>query len=441
MTATKIILSLLVIGILSFCIWRDILLEKQYPGDLRNRIVGSRLQKDGRLPYYYKWQPQDGLRYYDPQNFDTLRVSNMTGTPFLHTLMTPIAEQEQRSISRIWLIIEYALLFFIMMIALSFARNNIQKWAMVGMTILFMLTAGWQAHIAAGQYYIIMPALFILFYYFTSRRKLPVHAFVAGFLAACIVLIRPNTAPFFLPFFFLWIRFSLKYKLAFAVPVLLVLTLAFGSGQSRGLWSEYRAAVSEQVKAHQGHPVTQQNTPDPQFAQWEGWDKGQRERDARTQVFNFEPGHGNLLATIKRIVNVHLPVWLFMTVSFIFMLALVFIFYKKKVRSNSISLFAVTLLGFSLYMISDLSAPFYRYQYNAVQWIFPLLLIIIYYHRRYKYIYLLIVAGLLLNIIEIRPVPFEHPAGEYLILTGLLLLSFMYTPESQAKKTYIYPHA
>jgi hypothetical protein len=44
---------------------RDARYEKLYPGDLRNRVVGARLIYDGKSPYFYKWQPQDGMRYYN----------------------------------------------------------------------------------------------------------------------------------------------------------------------------------------------------------------------------------------------------------------------------------------------------------------------------------------------------------------------------------------
>jgi hypothetical protein len=351
--------------------------------------------------------------------------------------MTPLAEQSQRSTSRIWLAIEYLCLFLATLLALTFARNNIQRWAMIGMTVLFMLTAGWKAHIAAGQYYIMVPALFMLFYYFISRKKYMGHAFIAGILAACIVLVRPNAALFFLPFLFLWLKFPLKYKLAFATAVLLLLGIVFGNSQNRELWKDYRLAMQDQVNAHQGEPVIQVNAPDPHFTEWEGWNKRQIEKDGDAHVFNFQSGQGNMFVLINHSLGIRIPVSLFIAASLLFILLIAFLFYKRKIIANNISLYTVTLLGFSLYMISDLAAPFYRYQYNAVQWLFPLLLVISHYQKRYKYIYMLLLAGVLLNVIEIQPILFEHVAGEYLILAGLLLFSFIYKPESQAKNSYI----
>lgn len=79
-------------------------------------------------------------------------------------------------------------------------------------------------------------------------------------------------------------------------------------------------------------------------------------------------------------------------------------------------------------MISDLCSPFYRFQYNTTQWLFPLLLAAAHYNRQYKKIYALIAAGLLLNIVEIHSIPFEHTAGEWLFFLAVLLIAFRYQP-------------
>ena len=63
---TALLLNLIVLAVLlTHSIYRDIQLEKQYPSDLRNRVVGARLQKDGKDPYFYKWKKEDGFRYID----------------------------------------------------------------------------------------------------------------------------------------------------------------------------------------------------------------------------------------------------------------------------------------------------------------------------------------------------------------------------------------
>jgi hypothetical protein len=434
-TPIRLILLILSTGTIAFCIWRDIQLEKQYTGDLRNRIVGARLQKNGRLPYFYKWDPTDGLRYYDPQNFDTLKVSNITATPFLHQMLYPLAESSQRSISRIWLVIEYGLLLISLTLAYSFARKRNQRWAITAITLLFLFTSAWKGHIAAGQYYIVIPALFMLFYYFISRKKFLAHAVIAGILAAVTLLVRPNALLFFLPFLFLWSHHPKRYRIAFVITIIAFLSLTLINQDNRLRWNNFRLAMKEQLKAHQGQPTVQKNMPDPGFDQWEGWNKKQIIQDAEAYPVHFESEHGNLFLILRHLLSLRLPPWLISAGVFLLVLFLSFIFYKRNAKSHKPSLFAIAIFGSCLYMISDLCSPFYRFQYNTTQWLFPLLLTAACYQKRYIKIYVLLIAGLLLNIIEIPAIPFEHTAGEYLILAGLLLLCFThsYLPSAETK--------
>src|ERR1700755_3219804 len=106
-----LLLVLAVLLVLGYAIHRDIHYEKAYAGDLRNRVVGARMVKDGRSPYFYKWREGDGLRYYDPQNFDTWKPSHMTSTPVLYRLLSPLVEMPQAAISKWWLGVQYLLLF------------------------------------------------------------------------------------------------------------------------------------------------------------------------------------------------------------------------------------------------------------------------------------------------------------------------------------------
>lgn len=434
----RIILLIVSACAFAFCIWRDIQLEKQYTGDLRNRIVGARLQKDGRLPYFYKWKPKDSLRYYDPQNFDTLKVSNITATPFLHQLLYPLAEKPQRSISRIWLALEYALLLISIALAFSFTRKRKQQFAIAAVTLLFMLTSGWKGHIAAGQYYILIPALFMLFYYFISRKKFLLHAVVAGILVAFLVLVRPNSIFFLLPFLFLWSYHPRRYRISFILAAFAFVSFIFISPQNRSRWSDFRSGLNEQFKAHQGDPSLQKNIPDPHFTTWEGWDKEQIAKDAAAHPMHFESEHGNLFVMVRHLFSSEPPGWLSAVVTIVLVLLLSFIFYKKKAVHKKPSLFSIAVFGSCLYMISDLCSPFYRFQYNSTQWLFPLLLAATHYHRSYLKIYFVLLAGLLLNIPEIRAIPFEHTIGEYLLLAGSLLLAFSYSPASQTGKNTLH---
>jgi hypothetical protein len=96
-------------GLLTHSLYRDIRLEKQFPSDLRNRIVGARLQKDGKLPYHYHWKETDGIRYYNPDDYlwqsDSVSgfsaINEITSSPFFHELLYPICDLSQRTLSAV----------------------------------------------------------------------------------------------------------------------------------------------------------------------------------------------------------------------------------------------------------------------------------------------------------------------------------------------------
>src|SRR5579863_4030213 len=100
--APGIIVSIACLALLAFALYRDSLCPRGLSEDLRNRIVGARIIRDGQSPYFYKWRPADGIRYYDHQNFDSNKVSNITATPFFHQLITPMAEMPQWKIAWWW---------------------------------------------------------------------------------------------------------------------------------------------------------------------------------------------------------------------------------------------------------------------------------------------------------------------------------------------------
>lgn len=426
----NLLLLTIVTGVgLFLCIRRDVQLEKLYTGDLRNRVVGARLQKDGKLPYFYKWNPADSTRYYDPQNFDSFKVANITATPFTHQLMAPIADWPQRSISKAWLVGEYVLFAAIVLMALTLTKTPAQRWSVILLALIFACTSAWKGHVAAGQYYLIIPALCMAFYCLVSRQQSLLNVFLAGLVAVLLVLIRPNTILFFLPFLFLGPRLFSRYSLAFITPVVVVLLFALGSNNSLASWNNFRAAMKEQVKVHQDlQPATQSNAADPGYRAWEGWDKAQIEKDAALHPFNAQSEHGNLFVIVNRLLGIRLPVWLLTAIALLSVVLLSLLFYKKNIITLQYSLLQIALLGFCIYMISDICSPFHRFEYNTVQWLFPLLLIAAHVNKRFKYIYTAILAGLLLCILQSNALPFEHTAGEYIVFAAVLALAFVYKP-------------
>ncbi len=422
----------LIAGTLSLCwsFYRDLQIEKLTPGDLRNRVVGARLQKDGQMPYFYKWRSTDGLRYYDPQNFDSLRAANITASPYFHDLLYPIADMPQRTISHLWLYLQYMMLFTMVGIALSLAVTEAQKILVLALSASFLFTEAWISLVENGQLYLFVPFLAMLFYFFLGKPKSFAAALLAGLCAVSMVLIRPNAMLLFLPFLFIIRKFSLRYKIAFFIPVFGLLAYSAGNSRQRNLWLEYEQNISEQIKIHQGkNAALQENAKDPQFNLWEGWNREELKKlNAATPFAHSE--NGNLFVLIKLVFGKKLSTTFLtaLSFSFIFLMMLMFYFFHRR---SGFNVYNLAILGFCLYMASDLFSPVYRHQYYTAQWFFPLLLAAAGFIKNYKLAYMAIVAGLILNITNLPFMKMEHTLGEYIIFAALLLLAFIYKNPAQ----------
>lgn len=404
-------------------IYRDILADKQNPPDLRNRVVGARLIKDGKSPYFYKWKAADGIRYYDPYAIDSFTFSNITATPFFHHLIAPLAELPQMQLSRLWLLIQYFMLLTTAILFFSAAPDSVRKGLVVAATALFLLTEGWKMSIQNGQNYLFIPFFATLFYFALRQNKKPGWAFAAGSIAVCLVLIRPNSIFFFVPFLLLVKIFSRNYLLALFTPLLLLFAWLALSRQERFLWDDYRRQVALQISMHQGIPPALQNKEtDPEYAYWEGIDRSVLNKEMREHPFQQHSENGNFFVIINKSFNTKLSLTTITLMSAISLLLLAGVFYYKK-WNESPGIEEIAIMGFCLYMVSDLFSPVYRHQYYTVQWMFPLFLAISYFRPSWKWTCLFIWAGLLLNSLNLGFMKMEHTIGEYIWLLCLIALS------------------
>lgn len=411
---------------LLFAIYRDIGYQKFYPGDLRNRVVGARLQKDGRSPYFYKWKTGEGTRYYDISNFDSFKVSNITASPFFHDLLYPVVELPQKTIAYLWLIIEYILYLSLVVIAFSMAGTVWQKAAVLLVAISFLFTYAWLGHVVSGQYYLLIPFLIMTCYVYIRDYKSITAAIFAGVFAVSVVLIRPNSVLIFIPLLFITGRFNIRYKVAFLIPVLLFIGYSTASPVQRLYWVDYKNSLIEQLKIHQNlNPEQQKNDRDPGFEKWEGWNKKEIETAmSRFETINhFEQGNVFVIVRIMSGTKLSPRVLSILTVGSILMLILIYFFVNRKYVLTLESLF---LLGFSFFMISEFLSPIHRAQYQGVEWLFPLLLIASEIQKKYWIFYVVLGVGIVLNIINLNFMKMEHTIGEYLILIFVLILSFIY---------------
>ena len=422
-----------------YAVYRDIRLERRcYGSDLRNRVVGARLIRDGRSPYFYKWDKSDGVRYYDPDNDNTDqreggRLSVITATPFFHQLLYPISELPQLRIFQLWLVLEYGALISMAVFFFWLARTPARRSAVLIIAVLFLFTEAWYIHIYYGQYYLFIPFFVLLFYWFVQNPKNLLMAGAAGLVAIMLILVRPNALLFFLPFLFLCKTYTRSYLIVFSIPILLLASWSFLDKNEVGLWKDYEQAVAQHTVAHLHLNPFINATHQPSFTDWEGING---ERKPQPAIKDGENENGNFFLFFRRIYAPGLGLPALQTLSLCLILGLMGAFFFRHRVDGEYTLPQVAILGYCLYMISDLFSPIYRWQYYTVQWIFPILLAAAVYDRRDKWAFLLLMTGLGLNIINIDRISIEHSLGEYLMLAGLISLSFSRKP---AKNAPFYP--
>jgi len=418
--------TVIFMAILGWSVYRDIQIEQQYTADLRNRIVGARLEKEHASPYFYTWQQGDPIRYYDPSNIsqpaNPLHVSNITATPFFHRLMAPLANLPQRTISRAWLLIEYVMLALCVGIALALAGNRTQKAMVLAAAALFLLTEAWKDHIACGQYYLLIPLLALLFYFFSRDTRRVWFGAAAGLCAILLVLIRPNCLVLLLPFLLLVKKYPVRWLVAFFLPVVMLAGLEVVNPQERALWMDYKNFLGEQIKIHQGSGGDAA-PPQPVYANWEGWRQSDIDASYARFPYDKHSEHGNIFVLFEKIVHRKTNVAVLSTALVIVLLALLVVFIRKRRLEADYDPLPVAVFGFCLYMISDLFSPVWRFQYYTLQWLCPVLLVAAAYKPGQQKWFILLGFMLALNILNIPFIKMEHTLGEYGMLAVLLLLA------------------
>ncbi len=416
---------------------RDIIYKNDYNGDLRNRVVGARLIYDGKLPYYYKWKINDGIRYYDPQSFNNTRPSNITATPFFHELIMPVCNLPQPAIATIWLWVQYLMFLCIAVIALSFCKVLKTKFLISCIALAFLFTDAWKAHVAAGQIYIFTPFFLSILTYFLYRAKKMSAYFLCGIIAAILILIRPNFILFFLPFLFLIKKVSVKNILAMVLPFLIAVLFICLSTFQGSLWKAYFSAVNEHISIHQGEPYEKvQFDLNPGYTFWEGVSWKDSNKINKWSDITPHSENGNFFVLVSLFHRKIGPKALFIS-STLLILMLFFISYKsiKRINLYSDDLKVLILTGFCFYMISDLFSPVYRHQYYTLQWLFPVLLFFSVPKNKTAHITeALVLIGIFLNMINVAFLKMEHTIGEYLILGSLLFFSLTYFKKPTIEK-------
>ena len=398
--------------VLWYTLTRDIRYTGEYMGDLRNRVVGARIIEDGGSPYFYKWKPGDPVRYYDPQAFDVYYPSINTSTPFLHRLLIPLADMPEAKIMRVWMVVLYLLFIWMVVYVFWLARGDTARLMVAVVALLFLLTNAWALHAKYGQTYLLIPALAMLVF---ALRRWPL---AAGTAAAVLVMVRPNAVLFVLPFLF--IR-GLNWR--WVLPGVVLLGCVLLSVRERGLWADYNAMLREQVKIHQDlGPPTRPAVINPGYINWEGLDMDTvRARIGRDPV-HINSENGNVFVLYRELFGRRMPVVVLGVMGIAAILTVIGRLAVVRRRHGNFEPEQLAIVGFCLYMISDLVSPIYRHAYYGVQWIMPLLIAASFYRGRNRRVYGFLLGCLLLNVVHLPFLRMGNTVGEYGFLAGLLAI-------------------
>lgn len=387
--------------------------------DLRNRVVGSRLIHENRSPYYFQWTSADGERFYDPLDNERTELTRCTATPFFLRLIQPLILMNEPGIQLSWFVISYLLLAASCFLFCISAEEHQRRPAIILIFALSGFSFPWSVHLFSGQYYIFVVFLLSLIYFLLQHNDQS-RQFVAGFVIAILVLIRPTAILFFIPFLF---RFRAYKKFLLSAGALLAIYLAWAylSGEIH-YWKEFVSMSKEWnlIFYNDSDEIVSRNSSWP--AKVEGQPLVIASDICGIQV-------SNLPKIIKLLFHYRLSMPATQLILVFFSAALLF-FFRRSFHQHITSLL---LSGFFIYFFSEFVLYIYRSNYNAVQWIFAVAIVFVTTAPRKasRWLYIFLLTGWILNLLPMSFIKMNTTIGEILIVAALFI--FMYQQEKAAQ--------
>jgi|GEM_PF-358128 len=405
-------------------VWIDVRTSLPMPPDMRNRLVGARIMKDGMSPYFYIWKVGDPERYYDSYVAPNANVALATSTPFFHYWMGFFFDMPQYQINIIWMIIQYLCLIGCLLLVVYALPANIRKQTFViaaFFTVLFTYTDGWRIHIHQDQNYIFIPFLVLVCFYFTLQKNSSFYWLMFGIAAASVILLRPITALIFVPLAFYPSRY---YKLGLSTFILLSIYTIFVwfTPLQKQNWKDYFASMKVHIKNHQSlNPILPPVPYDPLSIKHlegisieSGYDSMRVAKlDARAENSNFFIFYNAI--TGKKVSVLGMSI---LGIGLSIFLLLPILLYKK--RGVLLPLFLLFILGFTVYNTYEFFTPITRLAYHWVQILFPILLVVAWQRKVYLPALVFLLTGILLNMGMFSAIKMVHNVGEGLVMMALL---------------------
>ncbi len=361
--AKKVIFAILLMWV-AFTLYKAYTDVKTYGGcDLRTRVTSTRLLGTDQSPYFYFWKPGDHERFLSPGNKQGELANGNVVTPAVMTVLYPMYQLPYKTIRWLWAILEIGFAIGTILLLLKSAKlKNVYPVALV--TIGLLCSDFFLAELERGQMYLGYCFYFSLLY-FTFQKKTKYATLISGILGGLFLFFRPFAGIILLPFLiqkeWKWIK---GWALGLASGIGL-LVLPF-----QKYWWQYFEAMGK-YKQMYFDKIPLQLTP-----------------------FNFE--YPKVIEGMENLGNVkgfnvyvisaagnffHLPglkpSLLALYSSFLFLVLILLYFFKKVHKNAKPATYQVFLLAFALYILAEIFSPSLRAGYNGIQWLFPLLLLLL----------------------------------------------------------------
>ena len=437
--SSRILLIILTLLVLIAGTWRAAQLQYQTGfGDMRGRVVGARLVKDGKLPYFYIWYPGDPLKYFFNQMVDTPRtppttVSALTASPAFLQAIGPVAFQPEYKIDWGFFIVFHLFFLISIALALKYAEKQYRSYVLLIM-VPIILTDGWMGNFVTVQYYMLFGFLLLIISLLLLKKK----EILAGLLLTVLILLRPNALVFTFPFVALGFRYY-KFISTTVIGVALYAICMLMNPFQKSVWQEY----FKSLKAHQAiHMSDTYEVPKNRIEalpflprSFEGVDYYKLDSLQKVHPISVWPEASSFKSAYAAVVH-HKPPALLLLALLCVSAGVIWLWillrYKREEANANIT-FKLILAGMLFYFLSNFFSSITTSIYQFPQWWAVAAIFGIFYGRIPKGAYALLLLGIILNLYLLPGFKGKHFLSEIYMLTATAWA--IVTPESQVNET------
>jgi hypothetical protein len=371
--------------------------------DLGFRITGTRLLVNNKSPYLYFWKEGDNPKFYNRYEPRQGSVNRVTVPPSVLILTIPFASLETTTIKWIWMFLSYGLALGSIFLFYKLSEDRFKNIILAFSVFFFLGSMSWLLHIERGQVYVVYLFMLSLIFYCFKKEKI----ILALGVLCLLVWMRAPFIFFFLPFLSSLKKPKTILWLFLYLLILGSITLLFSSSQN---WQDYFFAMTEWSKVQVIQPeLFSDSTSD-------AWKYiAENIKDERDYIISN--------SSIQYLFQYHLKIGLFKTELLIFFIVSTFFIVvpiQKVLRKNNTE--TLFLAAFLIYISFELFIPAPRYNYNFIQWMFPLLLLFVSDNEIKPYQWMLIILGLLINMGLFIYIPRAMIMGESLLFLTIWLV-------------------